>query len=351
MIVFIFILALLCLWGFSIRRPGGEDYLSKRQGDAIKGIFILLVFLSHASFNITDAGYAYPSVADQLYLALRDRMGQLIVVMFLFFSGYGVMTSIEKKEAPYVHAIPRRRILPVLVNFDLVVVLYILLGFIIGARYPWWKYLLSFIAWENIGNSNWYIFVILLCYAVTWISAEVSIRRHGKPGGRETLIISFLLLFLAYSVLSICKEPYWYDTLISYPLGMAACLVKPRLDRLSGIKYWGAVCILLFLLIATYSKSAFLGEFTYTILSVEFALLVVLLLKTFSIGNPVLLWLGENLFPLYVLQRIPMTLIAHYNPWNITGAHPILFVAVCLILTLLMVPLYNRVKYTPSKKG
>lgn len=34
--------------------------------------------------------------------------------------------------------------------------------------------LLSLIGWENVGNSNWYIFCIICCYAFTYIAFKIA---------------------------------------------------------------------------------------------------------------------------------------------------------------------------------
>ena len=111
MIVFFLVIALLCLWGFGFRREADGDYLSRQQGDSVKGIFILMVFLFHANSYVQEAGYAYAHWTDAVFLDLCAKFGQLIVVMFLFFSGYGVMSAIRNKGAAYVQAMPRHRIL------------------------------------------------------------------------------------------------------------------------------------------------------------------------------------------------------------------------------------------------
>ena len=43
-------------------------------------------------------------------------MGQLVVVMFLFYSGYGIGESYKKKGVNYVQQMPVHRILTTLLN-------------------------------------------------------------------------------------------------------------------------------------------------------------------------------------------------------------------------------------------
>ena len=45
--------------------------------------------------------------------------------MFLFYSGYGVMESIRKKGEAYVVAMPRHRVAGTLINFDVAVLIFL----------------------------------------------------------------------------------------------------------------------------------------------------------------------------------------------------------------------------------
>jgi len=97
-------------------------------------------------------------------------MDQLVVCMFLFYSGYGIMESFKIKEN-YVNQLPKNRIFKTLFNFDFAVLIYMLLYVFfqhkeIGLK----KVLLSFIGWESFGNSNWYIFsIFVLVYSNLFI--------------------------------------------------------------------------------------------------------------------------------------------------------------------------------------
>ena len=97
MIVFIAVLAVICVWGIQLKPAGGQeyitDYMSVDKTMAIKGIFILIVFVSH--FN----SYAdFTSAADIKYFQEFSKIGQRMVTLFLFYSGYGVMESVKKKK-------------------------------------------------------------------------------------------------------------------------------------------------------------------------------------------------------------------------------------------------------------
>ena len=100
MIIFFVLIFIAALWGIKYRRVDsfGVNYLSKDATNAIKGIWILFVFLRHANQYVHNSGYVYSSLGDRLFLIMDGLLLQLIVVMFLFFSGYGVYCSILRGE-------------------------------------------------------------------------------------------------------------------------------------------------------------------------------------------------------------------------------------------------------------
>ena len=59
--------------------------MSREKTNAIKGIFVILIFLSHYSgYVVLEGHYDIP------YLLLQNHLHQMVVVMFWFYSGYGI---------------------------------------------------------------------------------------------------------------------------------------------------------------------------------------------------------------------------------------------------------------------
>jgi peptidoglycan/LPS O-acetylase OafA/YrhL len=81
---------------------------------------------------------------------------------------------------------------------------------------------------------------------------------------------------------------------------------------------------------------------TYNVQAIVFALLIVVLTMKVRIGNKWLVWCGMSLFPLYIYQRLPMSIIRTVagDPWVCSNAN--LFIGVCFLLTVGITLLYNR---------
>ena len=307
-----------------------SDYIGKEQCNGIKGIFIIVVFFRHIVPYLTKSGYEMSGKLDILYNGINFCIGQLLVVMFFFYSGFGVMESIQNKGKNYVNAIPKRRILSTLINYDIAVCCYALLAFIVGRDVSIWNFFTSLIAWTSLGNSNWYIFVILICYILTFLSFRL-LCMYEKWGGLFLLIV---LTLMVLGGLYLSKTEIFYNTIMCYPAGMFYSYYKSDLETFVHKHFWlclfNSASFFLIGLIATF----FIGRgVLYNFTSLLFAFIVVMLTMKIYVGNKFLLWCGANLFPIYIYQRIPMISVRYIAGDDWVSSHAFLYITICLIVT------------------
>ena len=82
MIVYVGLILLLALYGAKFRANGiFTGYLFPKSSSAIKGIFILLIFVSHFSYYVGT----FTAPLDLAFIQLRTMLGQTVVVYFLFW--------------------------------------------------------------------------------------------------------------------------------------------------------------------------------------------------------------------------------------------------------------------------
>ncbi len=339
----VIVLLLLGLSFYRVRVAVGgfhEDYLSKPKTDSVKGIFILLVVLTHAMGYLNDLGYEYEAFGDNWYASLCNSLGQLVVVMFLFYSGYGVSESYKKKGNDYLRGYPRKRILTTLLNFDVAVVAFVILAVVLGKPITVSQSLLSLTGWDTVGNSNWYIFVILCCYVMAWVMLRLQLARRA-----HRVALLFVLCLTLLVVLSRFKDNYWFDTLLTFPAGFLFSTYKDEIERWLKRWYWAVLGVLAVLFLVQY-YSYCIGYYfdklslRYNFYSITFALLIVVLTMKVGIGNKPLQWLGRNLFPIYIYMRLPMIILVEKQP-EFVLAQPAAFIVVSLAVTLLIAWLYR----------
>jgi len=343
MIVFFFALIVLALAGATCQWRNGLDlgYLAKDRTTAVNGFFIGWVYLRHVCDSLTEAGCNLDGWLDKSFMIIDGGASQFIVVMFLFSSGYGVMTSIQKKGGSYVEMFPRKRILKVLLDFDIAIALYWAFQFFVTNSPKVGQALLALTGWTAIGNSNWYIFDILVCYAFVWISYKCL-----SFLALERAVIG--LLFAGVVMLSCLKGYWWYDTLLVFGFGMVYATHKSALERFLQGHWWRNI-VLAVLGFGAFRYTASLTAFPaangllLNIAHIFIAVAMVLLLMRVKIGNPAIAWMGANLFPIYIYQRLAMMIVLAVAGSQRAACHPYLFVAVAFALTAVFAMIYQKV--------
>lgn len=220
---------------------------------------------------------------------------------------------------------PRRRILKTLLNFDIAICFFILLNVVLSRPLSLSQVLLSFVAWDSVGNSNWYIFIIILCYILTYLANIIS--------SRNTWAIILLICTLFMFFLSYVKEFWWYDTILAYPVGYFYACYRQRIEPVFKRYYYPILLLLFAVFIFTHDHGPYLRGLRPNIMAMAFALIVEMITMKVRIGNTVLQWFGVNLFPLYIYQRIPMISLQHYFGDNFVSHNALFYLLSCLLIT------------------
>ncbi len=293
MTIIILIFFLIVLPSIKLLPQDNVDFLDRTYTDSIKGIFLFFVFVRHfLQYNPIFSEF------NSLGLMLDSRLGQLIVTMFLFYSGYGVMESLKRKRETYIDAMPRKRIWTTLYNFDIAVIIFALLALIIDScDFSVKKLILSLVAWDSLGNSNWYIFCILMMYVLTYVSFKVFKKQ------RTAVLSVFVCSILYVVILSRLKPLWWWDTGLCYAVGMLFSYKKDMLVFLFQKKYW--LCLLTSFIILFMLKIMLpMNGFIYVVYSAVFAICVVLISMRISVNSPVLIFIGGGICSHFIFTSV-----------------------------------------------
>ncbi len=320
------------------------DYLSKENTTPIAGIFVFLVFFRHFYDYVAPNG-AYDGFADRF----NGAMGQFLVTMFLFYSGFGVMHAISAKGNGYTAKLPLK-CLKILIAFNMAMVPHLILQTCFKVTFPLKRILLSTIGWDTVGNNNWYIFTILCLYLLTWLVFTVC--KHRRVLALLLLTAGSVLLLL---VLKLFRPTYFYNTILCYPFGMWFHTIRSRarecrLQKPSKLQadgttiLWLGALTVLFVLFALSGSAlgarSWNDEWMYTARNCLFIALVLLLSQKIRLNNAFLRFLGEHVFGIFVVQRIPLILL---NRLGVLRAHPYLGFAAAFLATLLLAVAFDRV--------
>lgn len=315
-----------------------EDYMSREQTQRINAVFVFLILMSHF-VTYVDLDHTY----SEFYLYVRNFLKQLVVVTFLFFSGYGMFESFKKKGEKYVSTVPIR-FLKLFVRFDIAVILFYIVSLCIGVHYKPQTVLLALTGWSSLGNSNWYVFVILCLYIIFYFSFKFT---KGSQ-------LSSALLFTVGSVgliillMLVKDEEHWYNTILSFTAGIWFSYFRQPFEKWLGksqIKY-GAVLLVTILLFFLCHSRISVSLMAYEFTGIFFCMIIVLLSKRFSIENRILNWLGNHVFSIYILQRIPMIIGRELG----LNEYVFLYFFLSLASTVLLAVLFDRLTLHLEKR-
>ena len=333
LIVVILLIAIMCS-GLNVcgRNEFYEDYASHKNTTTVNAIFSILIFLSHAA-SYVDLNNTF----DQPYLDIRRFLGQGVVVTYLFYSGYGITTSILKKKYEYVKARSINRLFKTWLHFAIIIVMYIVLALFTKADYSLDRYLIAFTGLRSIGNSCWYMFVTFALYILVIIGFSI-FKTSQKLGFVATVLLIIGFVYIEKNVMKL--DVIFYDTILCFPLGMIFAMVKPYIDKIlmkNDIIWTIALCgiFTLFMYFAQHKRD------TLNHLIIFYGLIpvvITVLMMKVNIKSSVLDWFGSHIFSFFMLQRIPMRLL-YYAGYN---GNSYLFIAISFLASVVIATIFDE---------
>lgn len=340
------LLIIICCYRaeFSEKNRIFDDYMSRERTTSIKGVFAIIIFLSHLLQYVNLSGHANLFAREVII-----NIGQLMVTVFFFYSGYGIVESC-KRSPNYILGFFRKRFLKTLVHFDIAIAMFALVNLLMGKPNKLTTFLWALTGWKGIGNSNWFIFCTLALYLLT-IPAFILLHKHRRIA---VGVMWGLTLGLILCLRDAEKDSWWYNTLLCYPLGMLWSEIHGFIEekfRKNILCWWGtaAVTFSVFAICASlyirrrngHHYPGFLRsmdpQWFYLFFACMFCLAVVVSQMRLRTHNPVLHWLGVHSFWIYILQRIPMRVLQHLG----IDKHTEVFIILSLAATLMLAPAFT----------
>lgn len=336
-------LLLFLLFIFDVRPKFNKNginsfFLSKEETLPIKGVFVILVFFRHfRGYVDMDHG-----LLNHLFVMIDSRSSQLIVTMFLFYSGYGIFEQI-KKNNQYPKKIIFHRFFPTYINFDICVLIYYIISIFNGKKFSLYEIFTSFVGWNAcFGNSNWFMFVTFCLYIIIFISFIIYDKNNSKRLLLNLSVFNFLTIILVL-VLYKTKSHYWYNTIFCFNLGMLYSFFKNEIENVCNHKKK-------YLIILVSSLILFLVAFflietqspLFIIKALLFCILFILVQMKFSlINSKIFAELGKHVFSVYMLQRISFIILSYFN----LDKSIYLFFLITFIMTIIIAFLYDFIYY------
>ena len=340
MILFILILLMVIIANAEIAKPNtfNTEYSSISQTNVIKGIFVILVLLGHGNSYLNVQG-----ALDMPYKSFQSHLGQMVVSMFLFYSGFGMIKSIMKKRFGYIKTLPIKRFLIVVLNFDIAVILFEIMNICLKIHFDWKTILLAFTGWVGIGNSNWYMFAIFVLYILLFVSFYF-LKWFGKEISLYIGMVIFTILSIAFVYWEIkVGQPTWcYNTVILFALGGWFALFQKQIERIVMKNDYTYIILGSIMAIVYWIsfKNRIHGIEAYSVWASLFTLAGVMVTMKVSIKSTALEWVGKRVFSIYILQRIPMIVL---TKTGFTQNSPYAFLVLVFLITLGIAVIFDYV--------
>lgn len=348
MIIYIYIIILLMLIPWQVNIKGfNSEYLSRSNTTALKGILCLIVLISHYTQN----DYYPLNRLDYAYLSFKPMYDQLVMAVPFFYSAYGVTESIKSSGFSYIRRIPVKRILKVFVIYDLAQIMFLFVNRYAGISYSLKDIVLSFVGWHTIGSDNWFIFTLFAMYAFSWVSFRMYRENYVMAAAAVTVETLGLILVLY----RLNRDPYWYDVLMAYPLGIWFSLYRERIEKqlFQNSRYYPVLITLAGVFAVVwigFHDFSSRNQIVYEFCSCLWMVLVVLFSMKVNLANPVLYFLGKNLFGFYLMHRIVLLLLPRGGIFIIPYLRFIVFILITAILSWIFNTLADRLSVLAVKK-
>lgn len=255
-----------------VKKANWEGYLSVANTNALRGIMAIAIMLHHLSEHSSSGRFSH----------LLNHLGYLLVAVFFFLSGYGLMVQFSKKGKEYVGTIWKKRVLFFAIVLLLDTLLYVGVNLLYGKRCAVLGFFFSFVNGHPLAGSSWYLIVQIYFYIFFWC-----IFRY-VAGKWKRIFCMALLVGVADLLFFFAGYPsFWIFSNFGFVLGMLWGQEKEKIDLLLARYYFPAViCAMVLFLLFSFLPSC-LPRVAYLpcrmISAPLFAALVILVLCKVSI--------------------------------------------------------------------
>ena len=206
------------------------------------------------------------------------------------------------------------------------VFIYLLLSFLLDKDYSLSRIIWSFTVLSSIGNSNWYVFAILVMYIIVYIS----FKYFKKNGITSCAIMSILYIILMKAFKG---QDWWYNIILCFPAGMILSKYKDKVCSIIRKPIFFVCMFILALVLYIFH----LHIFAYEVIAISLCFLIVDICAYKEIKNDLFQFLGQYVFEIYILQRVSMIIFKRYF-------HEWIYFLICIVVTFGLAYVFKKLE-------
>lgn len=303
-----------------------SDYLSKETTINLKGIFAIVILLGHLK-NST------PMLVGTTLGNLISVWAYLVVGGFFFFSGYGMCLQFSKKHEDYIKNFPAKRMLPLYISCIIFSLIYVIRDTING-RFDFLTLIKAILIPGSGISFGWYIEATFIIYIFFWLFFLLLPKTNRILGFS---IVSVLYLAIAFLFL----PQLWFQSFGGFILGFIWCEYKDKIDKATSKKsihivstVLSSICFIITFYLGNLNsiEDSIISKIALFLSVFAFISTILLVLKFFSINNPVTNALGTISLEIYCLHGFVIDL---YSTFVLNQTSPIIFWALTIVTTII----------------
>ncbi len=302
------------LFLYKIEFGVSDEFMSKDYTTYLRGICALAIMLRH--IRITDFAP----------LNVFDYLGNPIVGIFFFLSGYGMLTRIKQTGIDnYMNGFILKRCVPLFVEYIFVWIFNFVCMFLVSGNFNFLK--------KIITPYSWFIIMIEVLYIVFYIGYKLF-----KDNLKRLIIfvtISELALIIALSVFGVGE--CWYLSLLCFSGGMIYSVVNLNKKRTLPLIFgFGALAVVATgaeYVLSDKPKIIVLWALIYNVSVLSLAIVALSVGRYVRFKNPVFELCGKMSLEIYLLHGVFQFIFKEIKPiYN----NSLLYGAMIILCTLLM---------------
>ena len=302
------------LFLYKIKFGVSDEFMSKDYTTYLRGICALAIMLRH--IRITDFAP----------LNVFDYLGNPIVGIFFFLSGYGMLTRIKQTGIDnYMNGFILKRCVPLFVEYIFVWIFYFVCMFSVSGNFNFLK--------EIITPHSWFIIMIEVLYIAFYIGYKLF--KDNLKGLIIFVTIFELVLIIALSAFG--ADEFWYLSLLCFSGGMIYSVInlnkKKTLPLIFGFGALAVVTTGAEYVLSDKPKIIVLWALIYNVSVLALAIVALSVGRYVRFKNPVFELCGKMSLEIYLLHGVFQYVFKEIKPiYN----NSLLYGAMIILCTLLM---------------
>lgn len=316
------------LFLYKIEFGVSDELMSKEYTTSLRGVCALAIMLCH--IRITNFAP----------LNVFNYLGNPIVGIFFFLSGYGMLTRIKKCGIDnYMNGFILKRCVPLFVEYIFVWIFYFVCMFLVSGNFNFLK--------EIITPHSWFIIMIEVLYIVFYIGYKLF--KDNLKGLIIFVTIFELALIMALSAFGV--DECWYLSLLCFSGGMIYSVVNLNKKRTLPLIFgFGALAVVATgaeYVLSDKPKIIVLWALIYNVSVLALAIVALSVGRYVRFKNPVFELCGKMSLEIYLFHGIFQFVFKEIKPiYN----NSLLYGAMIILCTLLMSYGVMKIKTLKSKK-